>query len=209
MVDNRPEEPEPEDHRSDGPELSFAEAPDFSLPFLGARPRFDYARILSGILIGLIILSIAVFSLTDLSATLLPMDDLYLNVLRPTAEDGSPYAFVLNELINELDGRTLTVSGRMTNDSTETLEDVLAVISIEETTGRFPATLEIPIDPSPLEPGESGIFSMSVTLRQAPYSYRIKFKLQHGPFVLHRDERGFGFETIVPDVESIAPIPLN
>ena len=137
------------------------------------------------------------------------MNDYYLNVVRPTAQDGSPYAFVLNELSHELEGRTVTVSGRMINDSTETLEDVLAVISIEETTGRFPATLEIPVDPSPLEPGESGIFSMSVTLRQAPIRYKVQFKLEHGPFVLHRDERGLGFEMVVPDDEPLALPELN
>jgi len=209
MVDNLPEEPQSEDPSSELPELSFTQAPDFSLPFLGARSRFDYPRMGAGILVGLAILAIGVFSLTDLSAMLLPMDDTYLNVLRPTAEDGSPYAFVLNELDNQLDGRSLSVAGRMTNNSAESLEDVLAVISIEETSGRFPATLEIPVAPSPLEPGESGVFSMSVTLRQAPIRYKVQFKLQHGPFVLHTDERGPGFEFVSPGGDIELPVRLN
>lgn len=176
---------------------------EFDLGIPEHKPRWDYARIGAGVLIGLAMLGIAVFSFTDLALILVPMEDRYLNVLLPPAADDSGFPLVLKELANELDGNTLSIRGTITNNSTEAVENVLAVIDVEETTGRFPARLEIPVDPVLLEPGDSGTFSSAVTLRQKPNSYKIQFKLQNGPFVPHRDERGFGFETTAP------PIRLN
>ena len=37
---------------------------------------------------------------------------------------------------------------------------------------------------------------MTVTLREKPNGYAIRFKLENGPFVPHRDERGFGFYSV-------------
>jgi len=158
----------------------------FSVP--DSKPRYDYKRIGAGILIGLAIVGIFVFSLTDLSSVLLPMDDRYLQVLVPETEDGAE-AIILSALVDELDGNTLSVSGTITNNAIVPLENVMAVVAVEETTGRFPANVEVPIDPLLIEPGESGTFSMSVTLPQKPHTYRVRFQLQHGPFVPHRDER--------------------
>ena len=80
MADNLPEKWGSEDPKADGPEVSFVEIPSFSLPFLGPRPRLDYPRIIAGTLIGLAVLAIALFSLTNLSVALLPMDELYMNL---------------------------------------------------------------------------------------------------------------------------------
>ena len=74
----------------------------------------------------------------------------------------------------------------MTNLSSEQVENVMAVIRAEDTTGRFPATLEIPVIPSILAPEETGSFSMTVTLREKPNGYAIRFKLENGPFVPHQ-----------------------
>lgn len=167
----------------------------FSLDLPGGKPRFDYLRIIAGTFIGLVIVGIVLFSVTDLSSLILPMEDRYLDVLVPPTEDGAE-PFVLGQLEQQLEGNTLSVTGQMTNMSSEDVENVIAVIRAEETTGRFPATLEIPVTPSILVPEESGSFSMTVTLREKPNSYSIRFKLENGPFVPHRDERGFGFFSV-------------
>ncbi len=183
--------------------------PDFDLGVPRSEPRFDYLRMAAGVIVGLGILAIGLFSFTDLSVVLVPMDDAYLDVLRPSAGDDSGYPFVLNDLGNTLEGNTLTVTGVMTNNSTEIVENILAVIEVEETTGRFPATLEIPVDPEAIEPGETGAFSMSVTLRQRPNSYKVQFKLLNGPFVPHRDERGGRTGTVFPPPDPETPFRLN
>ncbi len=169
--------------------------PQFSLDLPGSKPRFDYLRIISGTFIGLVIVGIVLFSVTDLSSLILPMEDRYLDVLVPPTEDGTE-PFILDELEQRLNGNTLSVDGRVTNVSSDGVENVVAVIRAEDTTGRFPATLEIPVVPSILAPGDTGSFSMTVTLREKPNGYSVRFKLENGPFVPHRDERGFGFFSV-------------
>ena len=169
--------------------------PQFSLDLPGSKPRFDYLRIVSGTFIGLVIVGIVLFSVTDLSSLILPMEDRYLDVLVPPTEDGTE-PFILDELEQRLNGNTLSVDGRVTNVSSDEVEHVVAVIRAEDTTSRFPATLEIPVVPSILAPGDTGSFSMTVTLREKPNGYSVRFKLENGPFVPHRDERGFGFFSV-------------
>ena len=171
------------------------DVPQFSLDLPGSKPRFDYLRIVSGTFIGLVIVGIVLFSVTDLSSLILPMEDRYLDVLVPPTEDGTE-PFILDELEQRLNDNTLSVDGRVINVSSDGVENVVAVIRAEDTTGRFPATLEIPVVPPILAPAETGSFSMNVTLREKPNGYSVRFKLENGPFVPHRDERGFGFFSV-------------
>jgi hypothetical protein len=169
--------------------------PEFSVNVPGSVARFDYLRMTAGVVAGLLILGIVLFSVTDLSSLVLPMEDRYLDILVPPTEDGSE-PFILTELEETLDGNTLRVDGRVVNSSLEPVENVVALIRAEETTGRFPATLEIPVSPAVLEPDETGTFSMTVTLRERPNSYSVRFKLANGPFIPHRDERISPFFTV-------------
>lgn len=190
-----PDVPHEEEAAGKGPRTADF---DSGVPVPGAEPSYDYLRMLAGVAIGLAIVGIVVFSLTDLSSALLPMDDAYLGVLVPRTEDGS-LPFVLEELSHDLSGNSLAVSGRVTNNSVRDLDGVLAVVRVEETTGRFPATLEIPVDPSPLPAGESGRFETSVTLPQQPDEYSVRFRLQDGPFVPHVDNRTARRQITVPN----------
>ena len=180
-----------------GREEDHSDEPEFLIKVPGSRSRFDYLRIGAGVIAGLSIVGIILFSATDLSSVVLPMEDRYLDVMIPTTEEGLE-PFVLNELAHEISENTLSVSGVMTNRSAEPVENVVAVITARETTGRFPATLEIPVDPSPILPDDSGSFSMSVTLLEKPDNYSIRFRIVDGPFVPHKDERGLSFEIRPP-----------
>ena len=62
--------------------------PQFSLDVPGSKPRFDYLRMVAGVFVGLAIVGIVLFSVTDLSSLILPMEDRYLDVLLPPTEDG-------------------------------------------------------------------------------------------------------------------------
>jgi hypothetical protein len=180
------ESPRPEPDRA---ELAFR---------LGASGRErDYFRIGAGIAAGIAILLIVVFSVTDLSRGFLPMEDRYLEILIPESEEGT-LPFALDQLSNVLEENRISVSGRMTNTSLEPVENVMAVITARETTGRFPEIIEVPVEPAVLEPGRSGSFSVSVTLRQRPDNYSVRFRLENGPFVPHSDEREFLFDAPDP-----------
>ena len=175
---------------SEPPESVSQEGPAFSIAGLGSSaPERDYWRIGGGIFAGLLLVAIIVFSVTDLSEGFLPMDDRYLEILIPETEEGvRPLA--LDEIGNMLEDNRISVSGRVTNESLESVENVVAVITASETTGRFPETIEVPVQPSVLEPGETGDFSVAVPLRQKPDSSTVRFKLENGPFVPHSDARG-------------------
>lgn len=179
---------------SDVPPLPSNQPGGFSLHASRGSER-DYLRIGAAIFAGLGILGIIVFSFTDLSRRILPMEDRYLNVLIPHSAEGTkPFALV--ELQDEMEGNRISVSGRMRNDSLQTVENVVAVITARETTGRFPETVEVPVQPAVLEPDHEGTFSVSVTLRQRPDNYSIRFRLENGPFVPHSDERTYSLEII-------------
>ena len=177
-------------------EESVEAGEDESIGFLldvpGSKPKFDYLRIGAGTIAGLVIVGIVLFSFTDLSSVVLPMDDRYLDVLIPATADGAE-PFTLNELNHDLSEKTLSVTGWMTNRAEVEVENVIAVITARDTTGRFPATLEIPVDPGLIPPDGTGTFSMTVTLREKPNNYSIRFKLENGPFVPHKDERWLQF----------------
>ena len=183
-----------EERRSSEDEAGIEEieTPVLQLDEPNSKPRFDYLRISAGVVAGLAVVGIILFTLVDLSSLVLPMNERYLDILIPSVEDGTE-PFSLVELSHEISNKTLSVIGVMANHSEEEVENVLAVITARETTGRFPATVMIPIDPDLIPPGSSGKFSMTVTLREKPYNYSIRFKLKNGPFIPHRDDRGFQF----------------
>jgi hypothetical protein len=74
----------------------------------------------------------------------------------------------------------------------------MVVITARETTGRFPQTLEVPVEPAVLEPEEMGFFSLAVTLPQRPDSYSVRFRLENGPYLSHSDARTYSFEVPIP-----------
>jgi hypothetical protein len=179
------------------PEAAGAEGPGFSLHLGSSARERDYLRIGGGVVAGLALLGIVLFSFTDLSSAFLPMEDRYFQILLPeTTEDTLP--LLLTGVSDEMDGNRVSVDGTVANTSLETVEGLVAVLALEETTGRFPATVEVPIDPPILEPGESGRFTVTVAMQQRPRTYSISFRLADGPFVPHADGRGSAFEISIP-----------
>ena len=125
---------------------------------------------------------------TNVAAHLLPMADEYLQAMIPTAPDGGePIGLAM--LDGKADGKSISVTGTVTNRTNEKISNLLAVVQMQETTGRFPQTVEVPVTPAELPPQGSGSFMAMGTLQEKAAGYIIKFRLKDGPYLQHKDER--------------------
>jgi hypothetical protein len=126
---------------------------------------------------------------TSLAAHLLPMNDEYLQVLIPVAADGKE-ALGLKSLEHDINGNSASVRGTVENRTDYAISGVVAVIEFQDTTTRFPQTVEAAVDPVDLGPKQIGSFTASATLQQKVAGYLIRFKLApDGPFLPHKDDR--------------------
>jgi hypothetical protein len=150
-----------------------------------------------GVAIAGIIFIIATMT-TSVAAKLLPMSDEYLQVMIPTMPDGSE-PLGLTTLTHELDEKTISISGSVMNRSDGPVANIVAVLEIQDTTGRFPQTKEVPVMPAELAPQATGTFSVTATLQENPGAYLVKFKFEDGPFIPHKDDRAPAI-TITPQL---------
>jgi hypothetical protein len=125
---------------------------------------------------------------TSVASKILPMSDEYLLVMIPPAPDGAE-PLGLKSLMHEVDGKTISVSGSVTNRTAQTMSNVLAVVEMQDTTGRFPQTMEVPVQPADLTPQAIGTFMAMATLQENPGAYIVKFRFADGPLIPHKDER--------------------
>ena len=126
---------------------------------------------------------------TNVAAHLLPMSDDYLQAMIPSAPDGAE-PLGLTMLSHEIKEKTISVTGTITNRTNEKVSNVLAVVQMQDTTGRFPQTAEVPLSPAELAPQGTATFMTMATLQEKPGGYIIKFRFADGPFIPHKDERG-------------------
>jgi hypothetical protein len=127
--------------------------------------------------------------ITNVAANLLPMTDEYLQAMVPKAPDGGE-PLGLTMLSHEVNDKTISVTGSITNRSEQTMNDIIAVVQLQDTTGRFPQNQEIPVMPAELAPQATGTFMAMATLEESPGGYIVKFRFADGPFIPHKDERG-------------------
>jgi hypothetical protein len=146
-----------------------------------------------------IVLIIATIT-TSVAAWFLPMSDDYLQVMIPFAPDGGE-PLGLTSLMEEISDKTISVSGSVMNRAERVMSNVIAIIQIQDTTGRFPQTFEIPVMPVDLEPQASADFMAMATLQEKPGGYLVKFRFADGPFIPHKDDRA--------PVISITPQPVK
>ena len=125
---------------------------------------------------------------TNVAARLLPMGDEYLAAMIPAAPDGSE-SLSLTMLSHELNDKTISVTGAIKNRTNEPISNVLAVVQMQDTTGRFPQTVEVPVMPAQLPPEAEATFMTMATLQEKPGGYTVKFRFADGPFIPHKDER--------------------
>src|SRR5690349_19711124 len=158
---------------------------DLSVSAVDEHKRFLIASIVAGCAILFIVLTMT----TSLSAHLLPMSDEYLQVLIPVAADGME-PLGLKSLEHDIKENSATVRGTVENRTDYAISGVVAVLEFQETTTRFPQTVEAPVDPVDLGPKQTGSFTASATLQQKVAGYLLKFKLApDGPVLPHKDER--------------------
>lgn len=125
---------------------------------------------------------------TNVAARLLPMSDDYLQAMIPPAPDGAE-PLGLTMLSHEIAEKTISITGTISNRTRETMSNVLAVVQMQDTTGRFPQTAEVPVMPAELPPEGTATFMTMATLREKPGGYIVKFRFADGPFIPHKDER--------------------
>src|SRR5207247_8858534 len=93
----------------------------------------------------------------------------------PAAADGAE-PLALTSLMHEIDGKTISVRGSILNRTAQSMSDVLAVVEMQDTTGRFPQTQEVTIQPMELAPQEVGYFAAMATLQVNPAAYIVTFR---------------------------------
>ena len=147
----------------------------------------SYARPIGiGVAAALIVFIILTMT-TTLARKILPMSNEYLLVMIPASPDGAE-PLGLKALDHAIDEKTISVSGFVVNRTAQPITDVLAVVEMQDTTGRFPQKQEVPIEPKDLPPQTGGSFKATATLEENPGSYVVKFRFADGPFIPHKDE---------------------
>jgi hypothetical protein len=164
------------------------------MPFTG-RERKLARPIGIGVAIAGIIFIFATMT-TNVAAHLLPMSDEYMAAMIPSALDGSE-PLSLTMLSQDLKDKTISVTGQIQNRTNEQISNLMAVVTMQDTTGRFPQTTEVPLMPSPLLPQATATFMTMATLQEKPGGYTVKFRFKDGPFIPYKDERAAAV-TITP-----------
>ena len=168
--------------------MSTPENNDFKvdLTFTGRKSN---TRLIAGVAAAAGFIFVIVTMTTNLAATLLPMTDEYLQAMVPVAPDGGePLGLTL--LTHEVKEKAISVSGSVVNRSDKMLSEIIVVVQMQDTTGRFPQTQEVPVTPAELPPQAIGAFMAMATLEENPGGYIVKFRFADGPFIPHKDERG-------------------
>ena len=161
---------------------------DFQVDLTFSGEKKSHARPIALVIAILGIALIVATMTTDIATYLLPMDDLYLQVLVPVAADGAE-PLSLRSLTQDIKDKTIIVNGSVGNRTDYPVMNILAVVEMQDTTGRFGQTIEAPVDPVELLPQAVGNFTATATLQEKPAGYLVKFRLADGPFVPHKDER--------------------
>ena len=156
------------------------------LTFTGSQK--SYTRPVAIGVAAVLILFIILTMTTSVSSKILPMSDEYLLVMIPAAPDGAE-PLALKSLMYDAGETMISVTGSIMNRTAETMPNVLAVVEMQDTTGRFPQTVEAPVQPQELPPQATGTFSTMATLQGKPGGFVVKFRFADGPFIPHRDER--------------------
>ena len=169
--------------------MSTREKKDFQVDLTFTGRDFTYTRpIAIGVAIVSIIFILATMT-TNVAAKLLPMSDEYLQVMIPVAPDGGE-PLGLTSLAHDINGKMISVNGSVINRSNEMMDGIIAIVEMQDTTGRFPQTQQIPLMPQNLAPQATGTFMAMATLQENPGGYVVKFRFADGPFIPHKDERG-------------------
>lgn len=170
---------------------------DFHLDLTFTSVEKSHARPIAIGVAAVLIVFIILTMTTGIASAILPISDEYLLVMIPAAPDGAEPLGLRSLMHSIVDEKTITVTGSVANRTDQPMSSVVAVVEMQDTTGRFPQTLEVPIQPPDLAPQAVGDFTAMATLQERPGVYIVKFRFADGPFVPHKDER-------TPDI-TIAP----
>jgi hypothetical protein len=168
--------------------LIVSENDDFRIDLTFTGRDSNYARVV-GIIVAISSIAFIIVTMTtNVAATLLPMTDEYLQVMIPIAPDGAE-SLSLTSLMHEIKDKAISISGSIMNRTDQPISNVIAVVVIQDTTGRFPQTQDVALIPQDIPPRGAAIFMAMATLQEKPGGYIVKFRFDDGPFIPHRDDR--------------------
>jgi hypothetical protein len=170
------------------PTVSKPENDDFRIDTTFTGRDVDYSRPIGIVVAILAIILIVATMTTNVAAWFLPMSDDYLQVMVPVAPDGGE-PLGLTSLMEEISDKTISITGSVMNRADRPMSNIVAILDIQDTTGRFPQTFEIPLMPVDLEPQATASFMVTATLQEKPGRYVVKFRFAEGPFISHKDDR--------------------
>lgn len=169
---------------------------DFHVDLTFSGQEKDYARPIGIIVAIAAIVFIVATMTTNVSSKILPMSDEYLQVLAPIAPDGKE-PLSLKTLEHEITEKTITIRGSVGNRTDFTITNLAAVVEMQDTTGRFAETRDVPVQPAELPAQGTGTFEVTATLQEKPAGYLVKFRLADGPLIPHKDDRAATFGVTV------------
>jgi hypothetical protein len=160
------------------------------LTFSGRSHAHFYAAAVAVVIIGFIVLTMT----TNIASYLLPMEDQYLQAMIPRASDGAE-PLSLRLLEHEINGNMITVRGMVANRTDFPVMGILTVVNVIDTTGRFPQTVEAPVEPAEIPVQGTAAFQAVVATEGKPSTYTVRFRFADGPFLPHKDDRASAFES--------------
>jgi hypothetical protein len=161
---------------------------DFKIEDRFSRSRGLFPYVVG--IIGLVVVVVIVMILTGKGLSHLPFGE-YFAVHAPTAPNGTE-ALSLQSLKHTTDEKTtLSIEGTVMNRTDRKISGLVAVIAVTDRFTLPVATVNVPIEPTDLEPMKIGTFNTTVMLGENGLgTYNLQFRLPNeGPFVPHKDDR--------------------
>ena len=165
---------------------SSGEESGFRVKMVG--PSRKRTWILAGVVVAAVLFLVgSVVSSSGVMDAWLPWTQQYAQRRVPPAPDGGE-PIALLEFSQSRDEETITVTGEIRNRTEQTLENLIATLTLI-TSLELPLEEDVAVIPQSLEAGSEGRFEWQKPLTGAAGGIKIKFKLSNGAVIHHRDSR--------------------
>ena len=170
---------------------------DFQVEFFGPTKKRSWILAVAVVLTTIILLA-SLISSSKVFNPWLPWTIEYAQKRVPQGPDGEP-PIVLLELSQSQSEETITIKGRVKNQSEEQIKELIATLTLI-TALALPIVEDVPISPEELDAGAEGSFEWVKPLIGQAGGLKLKFGLGSGAIVQHKDER---FEQTEKESESL------
>ena len=170
---------------------------DFQVKFFGPAKKRSWILAVAVVLTTIVLLA-SIISSSKVFNPWLPWTIEYAQKRVPQGPDGEP-PIVLLELSQSQSEETITIKGRVKNQSEEQIKELIATLTLI-TSLALPVVEDVPISPEELDGGAEGAFEWVKPITGQAGGVKLKFGLGSGAIVKHKDGR---FEQTEKKVESL------